>query len=89
MPLKAQTGWFTAATSKAGAPFDQAFHMILNLAVGGEWPGSPSAQTQFPQTMQVDFVRVYQCAKDAASGKGCASFINPSIKPLTGNSPLP
>lgn len=82
-----QSGWFTAATSKPGAPFDQAFHMILNLAVGGEWPGSPNAPTTFPQTMQVDFVRVYQCAQDTETGKGCASFINPSIKPLTGNQP--
>lgn len=82
-----ESGWFTAASSKPGAPFDQAFHMILNLAVGGEWPGSPNGQTQFPQTMQVDFVRVYQCAQDTTSGKGCASFINPNIKPLTGNPP--
>ncbi len=84
---QAQSGWFTAATSKAGAPFDQAFHMILNLAVGGEWPGSPNAQTTFPQTMQVDFVRVYQCPQDSETGKGCASFINPAIKPLAGNQP--
>lgn len=34
--------------------------MILNVAVGGNWPGSPDASTVFPQRMTVDFVRVYQ-----------------------------
>lgn len=40
--------------------FDHPFFIILNLAVGGNWPGSPNGQTVFPQTMQVDYVRVYQ-----------------------------
>ena len=39
--------------------FDHPFFMILNLAVGGDWPGSPDATTKFPQTMLVDYVRVY------------------------------
>lgn len=34
--------------------------IILNLAVGGNWPGSPDASTTFPQLMEVDYVRVYQ-----------------------------
>ena len=42
------------------APFDQRFHLILNLAVGGRWPGNPDAMTNFPATMLVDYVRVYQ-----------------------------
>jgi len=41
-------------------PFDQLFHFILNVAVGGNWPGSPDGTTQFPQEMIVDYVRVYQ-----------------------------
>lgn len=41
-------------------PFDQDFHFILNLAVGGNWPGYPDESTVFPQTMEVDWVRVYQ-----------------------------
>lgn len=41
-------------------PFDQYFHMILNVAVGGNLPGNPDANTQFPQVMEVDYVRVYQ-----------------------------
>lgn len=35
---------------------------IMNVAVGGNWPGSPDATTQFPQTMLVDYVRVFQPA---------------------------
>jgi beta-glucanase (GH16 family) len=40
--------------------FDHPFFLILNLAVGGQWPGYPDARTVFPQTLQVDYVRVYQ-----------------------------
>lgn len=41
-------------------PFDQPFHLLLNVAVGGNYDGDPDASTQFPQTMEVDYVRVYQ-----------------------------
>lgn len=34
--------------------------ILLNLAVGGAWPGSPNAQTVFPQSFSIDYVRVYQ-----------------------------
>ena len=40
--------------------FDHPFFLILNVAVGGSWPGSPDATTVFPQRMYVDYVRVYQ-----------------------------
>jgi beta-glucanase (GH16 family) len=40
--------------------FNQPFYIILNMAVGGNFPGSPNAETVFPQTMTVDYVRVYQ-----------------------------
>ena len=40
--------------------FDQPFFIILNVAVGGTWPGNPDATTVFPQQMLVDYVRVYQ-----------------------------
>jgi beta-glucanase (GH16 family) len=45
-----------------GSPwvFDHPFFIILNLAVGGDWPGPPDASTQFPGEMLVDYVRVYQ-----------------------------
>jgi beta-glucanase (GH16 family) len=40
--------------------YDQAFFMILNVAVGGNYVGFPTDQTPFPQKMIVDYVRVYQ-----------------------------
>jgi beta-glucanase (GH16 family) len=40
--------------------YDHPFFLILNVAVGGAWPGSPDATTIFPQTMTVDYVRVYR-----------------------------
>jgi beta-glucanase (GH16 family) len=51
----------SASPAPNGWPFDsQPFFMLLNLAVGGAWPGNPDATTQFPQQMLVDYVRVYQ-----------------------------
>jgi beta-glucanase (GH16 family) len=41
-------------------PFDHPFFILLNLAVGGDWPGNPNATTVFPQTMLVDYLRVYR-----------------------------
>ena len=41
------------------APFDQPFYIIFNVAVGGNFPGMPDANTVFPVTMEVDWVRVY------------------------------
>jgi beta-glucanase (GH16 family) len=41
-------------------PFDKPFFFIMNVAVGGNWPGNPDATTSFPQRMIVDYVRVYQ-----------------------------
>jgi beta-glucanase (GH16 family) len=41
-------------------PFDQDFHFLLNVAVGGTWPGNPDSTTEFPQEMVIDYVRVYQ-----------------------------
>ncbi len=40
--------------------FQRPFFIILNLAVGGNWPGNPNHNTVFPQYMYVDWVRVYQ-----------------------------
>jgi beta-glucanase (GH16 family) len=53
---------FTAAQWPAGGTwvFDHRLFLILNVAVGGDWPGSPDATTVFPQTMLVDYVRVYK-----------------------------
>lgn len=38
--------------------FDQPFYIIINLAVGGHWVGPPDAETTFPQTLTVDWIRV-------------------------------
>ena len=40
--------------------YDHPFFLILNLAVGGPWPGNPDGSTVFPQTLTVDYVRVYE-----------------------------
>ena len=57
-----QTEW-SSEGGKFPAPFDQRFHLLLNLAVGGNWPGAPNANTKFPAQFLVDYVRVYQLAK--------------------------
>jgi beta-glucanase (GH16 family) len=51
---------FTPATQTGIWPFDTGPEFILlNLAVGGHWPGSPNATTVFPSQMLVDYVRIY------------------------------
>jgi beta-glucanase (GH16 family) len=51
---------FTPTTQTGTWPFDQGPQfVILNLAVGGTWPGSPNSTTVFPSTMLVDYVRIY------------------------------
>jgi beta-glucanase (GH16 family) len=52
----------TGATGRTWE-FDHPFFILLNVAVGGTWPGAPDSTTTFPQTMKVDYVRVYQPAK--------------------------
>lgn len=51
------SGNITAGSLSA---FHNPFYFLLNLAVGGDWPGSPDESTVFPQTLYVDYVRVYQ-----------------------------
>lgn len=41
-------------------PFNKDFFFLFNIAVGGNWPGSPDATTVFPQRMVVDYIRVFQ-----------------------------
>lgn len=54
-----QTKWGTTG-GDFPAPFDQDFHLLLNLAVGGNFLGQPDETTKFPCRMLVDYVRVYQ-----------------------------
>lgn len=54
-----RTQWWSS-NGPFPAPFNQRFHLLLNVAVGGNWPGNPDATTTFPQRMEVDYVRVYR-----------------------------
>ena len=66
--------WWSCSTTKDGvgvvpkrpadinawpAPFDQPFYLVMNVAVGGNFPGVPNAQTRFPADLVVDYVRVF------------------------------
>jgi len=70
--------WFTSARSKDEnpyAPFDQAFYLMFNLAVGGSYPENSNARgfnpDSFPSEVLVDWVRVYQCEFNGTSGRDC------------------
>jgi beta-glucanase (GH16 family) len=60
------SGWYSSS-GPFPAPFNKRFHILINLAVGGNWPGSPDLTTTFPQKLVLDYVRVYE---DAAAGTG-------------------
>ncbi|HVJ82765.1 MAG TPA: glycoside hydrolase family 16 protein, partial [Planctomycetia bacterium] len=68
-----QSFWWSAGTAHGGkrparevemaawpAPFDESFHLVINVAVGGKFLGNPDATTRFPVEMLVDYVRVYE-----------------------------
>lgn len=42
------------------APFDRPFYLVMNVAVGGRFPGKPDPTAVFPAEMVVDYVRVYE-----------------------------
>lgn len=66
----------------AGAkPFDQPFHMILNVALGnGSYVPYPTFGPADDVTMEVDYVKVYECSNDPVSGKGCETpTADPSV----------
>jgi beta-glucanase (GH16 family) len=60
-----------------GQPFDKRFYLILNVAVGGSWPGNPDATTTFPNDMSVDYVRMY--SKSTATVLVEPSSLNSSL----------
>ena len=73
-----QDDWFTPSVSgleNPHAPFDQAFYLMLNLAVGGRYPDTNNAKefnpASFPSELWVDWVRVYQCTEDIETGRAC------------------
>lgn len=61
-----RTAWHSGKTPGAPghppfpAPFDQPFHLLVNLAVGGHFDGDPDETTPFPAVMEIDYVRVYK-----------------------------
>lgn len=69
-----QNFWWSCSVTRAGrgvvarsardlnpwpAPFDQPFYLLMNIAVGGNFPGKPDTHTHFPAELVVDYVRVY------------------------------
>ena len=79
-------GWYTEyiepssgelVTHWDNAPFDQKFYLILNLAVGGNWPeavnstGIDAKAFSDSQSYQIDYVRVYVCTSNPETGAGC------------------
>ena len=85
-----QSFWWSCSKTKKGAgiepkrkadvnpwpaPFDQPFYLVMNVAVGGNFPGVPNPATAFPAELRVDYVRVYEktggyAAEPKARGKG-------------------
>lgn len=72
--------WRTDAPEAEGrphAPFDQRFHLLINLAVGGNmperWNGREFDDSTFPAEVLIDWVRVEHCAGDEQSGRACLS----------------
>jgi beta-glucanase (GH16 family) len=70
-----------------GAPFDNKFHILLNLAVGGTLPGDVEAG-DVPTDMVVDYVRVYECSYNQANGRGCNSNSDRSMERPAKQSPF-
>ena len=101
-------GWFTEYYDQVtgelktywnNAPFDQEFHLLLNLAVGGDWPenvnnlGIDAEAFANGQEYVIDYVRVYECASDPDTGRGCET-IRPGYESLEdalveGAAPIP
>lgn len=82
-------GWFAEFFNQATGdlevvygpqPFDQRFHLLLNLAVGGNWPenvnelGIDADAFANGQTFEIDYVRVYECASNPNTGRGCETI---------------
>ncbi|HSJ58698.1 MAG TPA: family 16 glycosylhydrolase, partial [Anaerolineae bacterium] len=72
------TNYFTATVGDIPVGtewvYDHPFFLLLNVAVGGNWPGYPDDTTIFPQTMHIDYVRVYGAADTAERFE--ASFVD-------------
>ena len=71
--------WFTGGSTVPGAPFDQPFHLILNLAIGGKLPegrGTGGVQDgDFPKRFEIDWVRVWRERDSVPVGKSRTSRV--------------
>lgn len=83
-PPRASSSWPFNAPA-AGGPSNP-FFLLLNLAVGGSWPGAPDASTPNPAMMLVDYVRVYQAAAIAPPTMTAPAFSVSAGK--TGTTPV-
>lgn len=68
--------WFTdAAPNNPNAPFDAAFYLILNFAIGGNFPEPLNetgiAESTLPNQFLIDWVRIHQCSQDIETGLAC------------------
>jgi beta-glucanase (GH16 family) len=63
------------------APFDRPFYIVMNVAVGGNFPGPPNEQTRFPADLLVDYVRVYERAKGYRAPTPRGAGVLPWAKP--------
>ena len=80
------TGWYSQymnnngvlVNGEGGAPFDQNFHLLLNFAVGGAWAANVNEkgidESVFPQSLEIDYVRVYECSVSPSTGAGCEAI---------------
>jgi beta-glucanase (GH16 family) len=66
--------WMTTGSKQPGAPFDQPFHLIVNLAIGGKLPETRGlggvALDGYPKRLEVDWVRVWRKAQPASGEPG-------------------
>jgi hypothetical protein len=74
-----------SVTSSNGSldEFTKPFFLLLNVAVGGNWPGYPDATTTFPVSMDVDFVRVWQRSNAAAPGSVLSNALSITLNQPT------
>lgn len=73
--LQGQEKGFDVASPTA--PFDKDFHIIMNLAIGGDFPGDPDTGWTEDRKMLIDYVRVYQCSSNTTDGSGCKGLSDP------------
>lgn len=53
-------GWYSKSLNgNPNSPFDMPFYIILNLAIGGKYPGNATAETLSPNTFEIDYIRVF------------------------------